>query len=67
MFRNVNTGTVAVPDLALASVLHAGCSATHEMKHNQYQAHNQGNVNESGGYVKCEKSKQPKNNQNCGD
>jgi len=37
------------------------------MKHNQYQAHNQGNVNESGGYVKCEKSKQPKNNQNCGD
>jgi hypothetical protein len=24
-------------------------------------------VNESGGYVKCEKSKQPKNNQNCGD
>jgi hypothetical protein len=24
-------------------------------------------VNESTGYVKCEKSKQPKNNQNCGD
>jgi hypothetical protein len=24
-------------------------------------------MNESGGYVKCEKSQQPKNDQNCGD
>jgi hypothetical protein len=24
-------------------------------------------VNENGGYVKCEKAKQPKNNQNSGD
>jgi hypothetical protein len=24
-------------------------------------------VDETGGYVKCEKSKQPKNNQSCGD
>jgi hypothetical protein len=37
------------------------------MQHKQYQAHNQGRVNESGGYVKREKSKQPKNNQNYGD
>jgi hypothetical protein len=37
------------------------------MQHKQYQAYNQGNVNESGGYVKCEKPKQPKNDQNCSD
>jgi hypothetical protein len=36
------------------------------MQHQQDHAHNQGKVNESGGYVKCEISKQPKNNQNCG-
>jgi hypothetical protein len=35
------------------------------MQHEQYQAHNQSHVNESGRYVKREKSKQPKNNQNC--
>jgi hypothetical protein len=54
-------------DLAMARVLHACCSASHEMQQKEYQAHNQGNVNETGGYVKCEKSKQPKNNQNYGD
>jgi hypothetical protein len=37
------------------------------MHHEQDQAHNEGNVNETGSYVKREKSKQPKNNQNCGD
>jgi hypothetical protein len=37
------------------------------MHHKQYQTHNQGDVNESAGYVKCEKPKQPKNNQDCGD
>jgi hypothetical protein len=36
------------------------------MEHEQYQAYNQDNVNESGSYVKCEKSKQPENDQNCG-
>jgi hypothetical protein len=54
----------SLPDLALASVLHACWAASHEMQHKEYQAHNQGNVNESGSYVKCEKPKQPKNNQN---
>jgi hypothetical protein len=37
------------------------------MHQKQYQAHDQGNVNESAGYVKREESKQPKNDQNCGD
>jgi hypothetical protein len=37
------------------------------MQHEQYQAHNQSNVNESAGYVKREKPKQPENDQNCGD
>jgi hypothetical protein len=37
------------------------------MQHKQYQTDNQGNVNEGAGDVKCEKSKQPKYNQNCGD
>jgi hypothetical protein len=37
------------------------------MHQKQYQAHDKGNVNESAGDVKCEKSKQPKNDQNCGD
>jgi len=37
------------------------------MQHEQYQAHHQGNVNESRGYVEGEKSEQPQNNQNCGD
>jgi hypothetical protein len=46
------------------SVLNA---ISQEMQHNQYQGHNQDNVNEIAGNVKCEKSKQPKNNQNCGD
>jgi hypothetical protein len=55
------------PDLAFVSVLDACCAASQEMQQEQYQAHNQGHVNESGGYVKCEKSKQPENKQNCGD
>jgi hypothetical protein len=37
------------------------------MQHQQYQADNQGCMDERGGYVKCEKSQQPKNNQNSGD
>jgi hypothetical protein len=37
------------------------------MQNKQNQADQQGDVNESGGYVKCKKSKQPKNDQNCGD
>jgi hypothetical protein len=37
------------------------------MQYEQDQADDQGRVNEGGGYVKCEKSKQPKNNQNCSD
>lgn len=37
------------------------------MQEKQYDANNQGHMNESGGYVKCEESKQPKNDQNCSD
>jgi hypothetical protein len=37
------------------------------MQDKQYQAYNQGGVNESGGNMKCEKSEQPKNDQNGGD
>jgi hypothetical protein len=37
------------------------------MQHEQYQAYHQGNVDEGAGYVKCEKPKQPKNDQDCGD
>jgi hypothetical protein len=36
------------------------------MQHKQYQAHDQGNMNESRRYVKCEESKQPKKNQDNG-
>jgi hypothetical protein len=36
------------------------------MQHKEYQPHNEGDMDESSGHVKCEKSKQPKNNQNCG-
>jgi len=37
------------------------------MQHEQDQAHDEDDVNETGGYVKCEKSEQPENDQNCGD
>ena len=37
------------------------------MNHEQYQPHNQDNVNEASSHVKCEEPKQPKNDQNCGD
>jgi hypothetical protein len=37
------------------------------MHHEQYEAHNQDNVNQPGGYVKCEEAKQPKDDQNRGD
>jgi hypothetical protein len=47
-------------DFALTSVSNA-CCAPEEMQHKQYQAHDQGHVNESGGHMKCEKPQQPKN------
>jgi hypothetical protein len=62
---SLSSGQRLSPDLVQASVLHSCCAAPQEMQHEQYQADNQSRVNESGGYVKCEKSKQPKNNQNC--
>jgi hypothetical protein len=37
------------------------------MQHEQNQTDNQSNVNESTSHVKCEKPKQPKNDQDCGD
>jgi hypothetical protein len=52
--------------LDLPGGLDACCTASQEMQHKQYQSHNQGDMNEGGGYVKCEKPEQPKNDQNCG-
>ncbi|MGB8839179.1 MAG: hypothetical protein WCC67_20700, partial [Candidatus Acidiferrales bacterium] len=49
------------------AVLSAGGAAPHEMHHEQNEAQHEGDVNKSGRYVESEKSKQPKNNQNCGD
>jgi hypothetical protein len=66
-FLRLSAGERLWPDQALASVLHACSAASQEMEHEQDQANNQGNVNESRGYMECEKSEQPKNNQNCGD
>jgi hypothetical protein len=37
------------------------------MQDKQYQAYNQGSMNESGGNMEREKSEQPKNDQNGGD
>jgi hypothetical protein len=54
-------------DLSFGIVLRACRSAAYQMQHQQYQANNQGCMDERGGYVKCEKSQQPKNNQNSGD
>jgi hypothetical protein len=51
----------------VAGALYAGGTASREMHDEQYQAHNQGHMNERGAYVKREKSQQPKNDQNCGD
>jgi hypothetical protein len=37
------------------------------VQYEQYKTDNQSNMNESSGYMKREKSQQPKNNQDCGD
>jgi hypothetical protein len=37
------------------------------MQHEEYEPHNQENVNERSRYMKCEKTQQPKNNQNRSD
>jgi len=37
------------------------------MEHEEHYAHEEDDVNESRRNVKCKKSKQPKNDQNCGD
>jgi hypothetical protein len=37
------------------------------MKDEQYETHNEGNVNESTGNVERKKSQQPENDENCGD
>jgi hypothetical protein len=58
---------MALTELAFTSGLCACFTASDEMQDKQYQAHNQDKVDESSSHVKCEKSKQPKNNQNCGD
>ena len=38
-----------------------------QMEEEKHDSYDQNEVNESSGNVKCEKSKQPKNNQNYGD
>jgi hypothetical protein len=53
--------------LILNTVLRACRGSSREMHYQQDDAHNQNNMNKSAGYVKCEKSQQPKNNENCGD
>jgi hypothetical protein len=52
---------------AARAVLGACCAASDKMQHEQDKSHHQGEVNEGGGQVKCEKSQQPENDQNCGD
>ena len=47
--------------------LRSGASASQEMKDEQHETYDEGNVNEPSGNVKCKKSQQPKNNENCGD
>jgi hypothetical protein len=43
------------------------CAARHEMHDEQYEADDQNKMNESGCYVKCEKTQQPKNDQYSSD
>jgi len=45
----------------------AWSSASHEMQNEQDQAHDEDDVNETGGYVECEEAEHPENDQNCGD
>jgi hypothetical protein len=54
------TGTVAPASRLITS-------ASQEMKDEKDQAHDQRDMNETRRYVKCEKPKQPENNQNQGD
>jgi hypothetical protein len=67
MFYQPVVETCHSTDLELASVLDSGRTGSQEVHQQQDQADNQCHVNESGSYVKCEVSKQPKNDQNCGD
>jgi hypothetical protein len=48
-------------------LLRCGASTSQQMENEQHDAHEEGDVNESGGNVKCEITKQPKHDQNCGD
>ena len=50
-----------------ANVLRARRAASREMQHQEYEPHDQCDVDETCGYVESEKSKQPENNQNCGE
>jgi hypothetical protein len=45
----------------------AGRAAAHEMQQEQDQGDDQDNVDETGGYVKCEKAEQPENDEDCCD
>jgi hypothetical protein len=47
--------------------LRVGAAASQKMKQEQNQADDQDNVNETRRYVKCEKSEQPEDDQNCGE
>jgi hypothetical protein len=67
MFYQPVVETCHSADLELAGDLDSGRTASQEVQHKQDQADNQRHVNESGGYVKCEKPKQPENNENCSD
>jgi hypothetical protein len=54
-------------NLKPANVLRARRAASREMQHQEYEPHDQYDVDETCGYVESEKSKQPENNQNCGE
>ena len=58
-----------VSDYILAKstgILCCGTSTSQQMEDQKHDTYNEDDVNESGRNVKCEKSEQPKNNQNCG-
>jgi hypothetical protein len=50
-----------------ASLSHRGIPARKEVENEKDDAYGEHNVNETTGNVKCEKSEQPKYDQNCGD
>jgi hypothetical protein len=57
----------ALAVLSAVTSLYGGPSAGHEMHNEKNEADDEQNVEQAGGYVKCEKPKQPTNDQDCCD